>query len=231
MNLIGQELNAAIASWIDEYNGRFEQSRKVDVPSFMKFVNQDEHYNGHRFCREGVIEPDRNNRKTWFFNFLSKPDHATNQSGASLDMSDLHKQQVLRLPEVDPESCDPYPQDGSSGTQCAVAKAAAKAELGIDSHSPLNGESIEKTFHPRYRGFKATTKELKSRLRYTIGEHSTLRNNTLRIMCVGDSIAVGAGEDTQHNSYRPALNKLLISANNSVEFVGSQVSRQPGHRP
>ncbi|SMY27274.1 unnamed protein product [Zymoseptoria tritici ST99CH_1A5] len=90
------------------------------------------------------------------------------------------------------------------------------------SHSPLGGESIEKTFHPRYRAFKATTQELIGRLRYTVGPKSTLRNKKLRIMCIGDSIAVGIGEYLQRNSYRPALDELLSSANNSVEFVGSQ---------
>jgi hypothetical protein len=226
MDLAGQELNAALSYWIDEYNGLFERHRGAGAPSFIKFVNQDERYNGHRFCRVDVVEPDRNNNQTWFFNLLSKPDHATNESVTLDYVPILHDQQVLGRQKPDSEACEIYPQDASNGLRCVVAKATAQGELAVDpsSHSPLGSETVEKTFHPRYRGFKATTKELKSRFRYTVGPQSTFRDKRLRIMCIGDSIAVGIGEDAQHNSYRRNLNDLLVSAKNSVEFVGSQVS-------
>ncbi|SMR57215.1 unnamed protein product [Zymoseptoria tritici ST99CH_1E4] len=222
LNLLGQELNAAIASWIDEFNGNFESERSAASPSFMKFVYQDERYNGHRFCREGVVEPDRKNNETCFFNLLSSPDHATNESTIVLKRSNVHGQQVLQAPILDPETCEIYPQDGTSGQVMSKAVASGALDSSTMSHSPLGGESIEKTFHPRYRAFKATTQELKGRLRYAVGPNSPLGHKELRIMCVGDYIAVGIGEDLQHNSYRPVLNELLISANNSVEFVGSQ---------
>ena len=35
------------------------------------FVEYDEKFNGHRFCRPNVTEPDGNNRDTWFFNLNS----------------------------------------------------------------------------------------------------------------------------------------------------------------
>lgn len=56
LNLLGQELNYAVSMWIDQQN-YFVTGAKPDVVDFVKFADQDEMYNGHRFCREGVNEP------------------------------------------------------------------------------------------------------------------------------------------------------------------------------
>lgn len=58
LNLLGQEVNYAISQWIDYYNWLLK-SDGADAIQFAKFVDQDEYYQDHRFCREGVIEPGK----------------------------------------------------------------------------------------------------------------------------------------------------------------------------
>lgn len=47
-----------------------EQRLSRQAP-FVNFVDVDITYNGHRFCTEGVKEPDRHEKKIWFFHLLN----------------------------------------------------------------------------------------------------------------------------------------------------------------
>ncbi|KAF2266404.1 hypothetical protein CC78DRAFT_578441 [Lojkania enalia] len=45
--------------------------RPSRVAPYVNFVDVDITYNSHRFCTEGVNEPDRRNKNIWFFHFLN----------------------------------------------------------------------------------------------------------------------------------------------------------------
>ncbi len=61
LNELSQTLNWYLHYLITQINRRLGVNKVV-------FVDYDEKYNGHRFCRPGITEPDRNNPDTWFFN-------------------------------------------------------------------------------------------------------------------------------------------------------------------
>jgi hypothetical protein len=61
--LIGQ-LNNKIEEIVASVNAKYGYGR-------VRFVNADPLFEGHRFCEEGVVEPDGNNPNTWFFLFFS----------------------------------------------------------------------------------------------------------------------------------------------------------------
>lgn len=54
------------------------------VAPYINFVDVDVTYNSHRFCTEGVNEPDRRNDNIWFFHFLNgwvKENEDSNREG------------------------------------------------------------------------------------------------------------------------------------------------------
>lgn len=216
LNLLGQELNAAIAFWIDELNYSLDRGRSADSVSFMKFANQDERYNGHRFCREKVVEPDRDNNQTWFFNLFSSGDSDANASAmghqASLAESDAYTAE-----------CDPYPDPNTVDVLACIIASAQAGSSSNETSWPSDSEYIQKTFHPRHAGFQATSEELQQRFRYDVDSTSAIGSGDLRIMCIGDSLAVGIGEDAEEDSYRLALSNLFIRSNSKVNFIGTQV--------
>jgi hypothetical protein len=64
LNLLGQELNYVISSWIDQHNYIATAVEpgwaSGDAVDFVKFADQDDRYSGtggHRFCRDGIHEP------------------------------------------------------------------------------------------------------------------------------------------------------------------------------
>ena len=61
LNELSQALNWYLHYLITQTNRNLGANKLV-------FIDYDEKYNGHRFCRPGVTEPDRNNPDTWFFN-------------------------------------------------------------------------------------------------------------------------------------------------------------------
>lgn len=217
LNLLGQELNAIIAMWIDELNFSLDAGRSADDASFMRLASQDERYNGHRFCREGVTEPDRDNNQTWFFNLFSSGDLDGKVSRLVL------REMALARPDPDLMACDLPPEPYTlEGLACAVSMTGSGPSLHENSW-PSDSEYIQKTFHPHRAGHEATSEELQQRLRYDVNSTTTMGSDHLRIMCIGDSLAVGIGQDAEENSYRLALNNLLARSNNRVEFVGTQV--------
>lgn len=52
LNMVGQELNSALATWIDEanyiYTDFIDRQKQAPKTSMIKFANQDFRYNGHR---------------------------------------------------------------------------------------------------------------------------------------------------------------------------------------
>jgi hypothetical protein len=54
-NLLNQELNYVLSLWLDEIN----YGKTAGGIDFVKFVNHDEIFNGHRFCHEEVKEPGK----------------------------------------------------------------------------------------------------------------------------------------------------------------------------
>lgn len=216
LNLFGQELNAALAFWIDELNYSLDAGKSAESVSFMKFANQDERYNGHRFCREGVIEPDRDNNQTWFFNLFSSSDPDGNSS--------THQGQPVDRNAVSPATCDSLlVAHDADALSCVLRNATANDPSINGTLWPSDSEYIQKTFHPHHAGYKATSEELQQRLRYDVNDTAALGSGSLRIMCIGDSLAIGIGEDAREESYRRALHSLLTRSNERVEFVGTQV--------
>lgn len=61
LNELLQTLNWYLHYYITQSNKRLGANKVV-------FVDYNENYNGHRFCRPTVPEPDRNNPDTWFLN-------------------------------------------------------------------------------------------------------------------------------------------------------------------
>ena len=72
LNELSQTLNWYLYFFVTEVNRKLGATKVV-------FVDYDEKYNGHRFCRQGVTEPDRNNLDTWFLN-LNNAAQATDKS-------------------------------------------------------------------------------------------------------------------------------------------------------
>lgn len=61
LNELSQTLNWYLHYYTTQSNRRLGANKVV-------YVDYDENYNGHRFCRPTVTEPDRNNPDTWFVN-------------------------------------------------------------------------------------------------------------------------------------------------------------------
>lgn len=91
-------VNAKIKSSVEAVNAGFAQ-RKV------LFVDYDSLFEGHRFCEEGVVEPDYRRNETWFF-LVGGPDNADVQVGEM-----IYREEAIRKstsPDsllIDPETC------------------------------------------------------------------------------------------------------------------------------
>lgn len=73
LNRLTHELNYVLQYYIDVFNTRNTKEgnswRLETTP--VHFVNVDPFYSGHRFCREGVKEPDFRNKDSYFYHLLS----------------------------------------------------------------------------------------------------------------------------------------------------------------
>ena len=65
LNRLVTNLNARLAGIVDDFNGEFER----DV---VTFVDYNKAFDGHRFCEEGVNEPDYDPSRSWFYNVDTK---------------------------------------------------------------------------------------------------------------------------------------------------------------
>ena len=223
LNLLGQELNYVLSMWIDRMNYFYTGGGPADRISFIKFADQDERYNGHRFCRDGVEEPSRNNPDTWFFNIFSNRDDAVGVQSADATVN------ASAFARIDAATCDYTANtinEFGDTLPCIFAKEIANC-TGSDCETvfPAAGESTQKTFHPRIAGFSATSDEVQQRLTYELPQNGGGPARTdLRIMAIGDSRTVGIGGNGFSESYRRKLYDILMAnSGNTVQFVGTQV--------
>ncbi|KAL9109640.1 MAG: hypothetical protein Q9227_005677 [Pyrenula ochraceoflavens] len=227
LNLLGQELNAVLAAWIDQQN--YIRSSYIigaippaNTPWFMKFSNQDEFYNNHRFCRQDVTEPDRNNPQTWFFNLFSNSDGVTANNETTVTSANFDATW-----HINSRTCNSTADQGefADTLPCLISQAIANGTTDNNTVWPATPEAIQKTFHPRTQGFLSTAQNIQKDLLYEpVGQFgSVLNNKHLRIMGIGDSLAFGISDISYVAGYRETLYELLTSERtNRVEFVGTQ---------
>ncbi|KAI4866939.1 SGNH hydrolase [Hypoxylon rubiginosum] len=167
MNAMVLAVNAKVRRTVDAVNARFTRDKLV-------FVDYDAAFDGHRFCEEGVAEPDYGRADTWFF-LVGGRDNARNGTAvhhqqsrhASSDLEILAPNSVL----VDPSSClGPAQRSGDWGELALCYMTMAKARdpslrlaAAAAAHGNLAAENsmwyvptyYGKTFHPRSRGHEA----------------------------------------------------------------------------
>lgn len=230
LNQLGQELNTMIAYFIANIN--HEQRTTLErIGDFIVFADQGERYAGHRFCRAGVTEPDRNNPETWFFNLRSNADTAT-AFGGSNPTGPASAYQA-----IDPNSCQTTDEIGQQ-LACAFSQLVNAGILSPDDQLPeyTAPESRTKTFHPTTAGFGAVSAELQQRLNYVnylrrrVGKCPTLSGLSLRIVGIGDSITAGYGSSDGQGYFTVLddnlnlLNIAPLCIPNQYSFIGSQMS-------
>ncbi|KAI1144587.1 SGNH hydrolase [Hypoxylon sp. FL0543] len=156
MNAMVRTVNAKIRKTVELVNSRFVKDKVI-------FVDYDEEFEGHRFCEEGVQEPDYGRADTWFF-LVGGPDNARNgtrpEHVADLEILDPTS------PLVDPSSClDPARRSGDWGmlALCYMAMAKhkdpslqlARGDFVAENSMWYVPTYYGKTFHPRSLGHKA----------------------------------------------------------------------------
>jgi lysophospholipase L1-like esterase len=226
LNQLGQELNTMLAYYIANIN--YDQRADHTIADFMQFADQGERYAGHRFCREGVTEPDRNNPNTWFFNLLSNPDTTTPFGGT--DTLGPASDYIV----VDPNSCNTTSDMGDQ-LACAFSQMVSDGQLSGSDQVPAYTapESRTKTFHPNTAGFGAVSAEVQQRLSYISAAVEgrgcpSAQGLNLRIVGIGDSITSGY-QSSDGQGYFTSLNENLGvfvdgCPGNTYEFIGSQTS-------
>ncbi|KAL3428746.1 SGNH hydrolase-type esterase domain-containing protein [Aspergillus tetrazonus] len=133
-------------------------------------------FDGHRWCEEGVVEPDSTSTgQSWFF--LSGWDDVAGNVNGNLDTIEtrdynfLVAQGSLNLPDSD--TCDPNRTDLYRSYKCEIAKLVDAdpgrelANMVSEANSDLSGfvfdlnnlapfiPTVIKTFHPRSAGMAA----------------------------------------------------------------------------
>lgn len=156
MNAMVLTVNAKIRKTVELVNSRFTKDKVI-------FVDYDREFDGHRFCEEGVQEPDYGRTDTWFF-LVGGPDNARNGTRPER-LSDLAVLDASS-PLVDPSSClEPAQRPGDWGMLALCYMAMAKQR--DPSLQLARGDDIAensmwyvptyygKTFHPRSLGHEA----------------------------------------------------------------------------
>ncbi|KAI1403966.1 SGNH hydrolase [Hypoxylon fuscum] len=161
MNAMVLTVNAKLRKTADGINSKFTKDKVV-------FVDYDKEFDGHRFCEEGVVEPDYQRKDTWFF-LVGGLDNARNGTGANhiSDIETLSPSSTL----VDPSSCLEHAQrSGDWGELALCYMAMAKAQ--DPSLKLARGDFVAensmwyvptyygKTFHPRSRGHEAVRNKI-----------------------------------------------------------------------
>lgn len=156
MNTMVLTVNAKIHKTINTINSRFTKDKVI-------FIDYDKGFDGHRFCEEGVKEPDYDRKDTWFF-LVGGPDNARNgtRSNHISDLQTLPPTSAL----VDPLSClEPAQASGDWGrlALCYMAMAKhrnpnlqlARGDLVAENSMWYVPTYYGKTFHPRSLGHEA----------------------------------------------------------------------------
>ncbi|OTB04954.1 hypothetical protein M426DRAFT_11045 [Hypoxylon sp. CI-4A] len=166
MNAMVLTVNAKIRKTVEQINSKFTKDKVI-------FVDYDEEFDGHRFCEEGVKEPDYGRMDTWFF-LVGGQDNARDgaQSKHASDLDTLPPSSRL----VDPWSClEPAQRSGDWGELALCYMAMAKYR--DPTLRPARGDLVAqnsmwyvptyygKTFHPRSLGHEAMKNEIYKRWR------------------------------------------------------------------
>ncbi|KAI0180856.1 SGNH hydrolase [Hypoxylon sp. FL1284] len=174
MNAMVRAVNAKIRATVDAVNAGFTSDKLL-------FVDYDAAFDGHRFCEDGVAEPDYDRDDTWFF-LVGGRDNARNGTAAA-ELGDKAAAAQPLPPAasalVEPESClAPARRSGDWGELALCYMAMAKArdstlrlrrrglggsgEDGYEDEDSVTPNSMwyvptyyGKTFHPRSRGHEA----------------------------------------------------------------------------
>lgn len=226
LNHMVQELNEVLQYWIDVRNGPATKymNRDREMRTFVSpvhWVNVDWKYIDHRFCRDGVKEPARDEADTWLWHlpkFVLNPDQENNQTYLDVVM-------------------ERYPftwQPGSPGEpQLNINHTSQSEEPLFNPEDPMHllaNENMVRTFHPTPAGFAAEVDELKATL-YRRNNQKRLSDKRFSILCIGDFSALGEGYDfvdPQRYGFIAYLKAELDHAENfdnrpvTNDFIGSQ---------
>ncbi|KAL8334680.1 hypothetical protein RB598_009100 [Gaeumannomyces tritici] len=157
MNGLVLAANAKLRAVVARVNGRFAGAARPKA----LFVDYDGGFDGHRFCEQGVAEPDYGRSDTWFF-LVGGLDNGGNSTG---DPDDGAPPEGALL--VDPDSClGPARESGDWGllATCYMAMAKKRDPTLRPAHvlaTPTSQEgnsgwyvptSYAKVFHPRSLG-------------------------------------------------------------------------------
>ncbi|KXJ97688.1 SGNH hydrolase-type esterase domain-containing protein [Microdochium bolleyi] len=129
MNALVLAVNGKIRETVAGINRRFATRKVV-------FVDYDDLFEGHRFCEQGVSEPDYERDDTWFF-LVGGRDNARNETGNSTGSHHAaggghHSAGTTTLPTdlaalVDPSAClEPARRSGDWGAQALCYMAMAR---------------------------------------------------------------------------------------------------------
>ncbi|KAI1094705.1 SGNH hydrolase [Rostrohypoxylon terebratum] len=152
MNAMVLTVNAKVRKTVDLVNSRFTTDKLV-------FIDYDQDFDGHRFCEEGVKEPDYDRKDTWFF-LIGGPDNTRNGTEVkqASDLETLPPDSAL----VDPASClEPAQRSGDWGKLALCYMAMTKQEPNVQfTRGDFVAENsmwyvptyYGKVFHPRSLG-------------------------------------------------------------------------------
>lgn len=101
MNDLVTRTNAKLQKVVDNVNEHYAGA--ADVPRIL-FVNYDAAFDGHRFCEEGVLEPDYKRNETWFFLVGGVDNDIGDGVGPSV-ASDAFATIDPASPLIDPKQC------------------------------------------------------------------------------------------------------------------------------
>ncbi|KAM7221386.1 hypothetical protein V8F06_003161 [Rhypophila decipiens] len=147
MNHLVEGVNLLLHGIAGDVNTRFtgttsKKANHIRTKKKVIFVNYDHLFEGHRFCEEGVTEPDFNRTQTWFFlpggGDNNLPNKTTITSGGTFSQRQQYerRRQLLFLGTeeshlVDPETCleritsskgkEPLPPPGGTEQQPGAA--------------------------------------------------------------------------------------------------------------
>lgn len=225
LNRLVHEVNYQQAYWIDLLNFRNSDDNLLRQPftSSGFFVDADQLYTGHRFCRNSVTEPDRNNEDTWFYHLFGKKQ--TDPQGTQVDDT---PPDIASNPTAFNDTVDKYfDETGRPGAQ---------------------QEWLAKTFHPTSRGMDQTASYMIGPVLDIRGAAQLTAQGTIDVMVVGGYVAF-ASQDPASPIYQGIIPHLkAIFRDNSwysfpnpfpsppppharVNFIGSQGGQNLGNEP
>ncbi|EPE10129.1 esterase family protein [Ophiostoma piceae UAMH 11346] len=182
MNDLVTRTNDKLQKVVDNVNQHYAGA--ANVPRIL-FVNYDAAFDGHRFCEDGVMEPDYKRNDTWFFLVGGVDNDVGDGPGQSIRLDDYFATIDPASPLVDPAQCRVLAdarKDWGERALCDLVQAqladpsllsTAKAAIAVDNDDSqdasiygdgsLIGENsmwyvptyYGKTFHPRSNGHKA----------------------------------------------------------------------------